>query len=182
MGFVAGGREPWERVGKGIQTVSSPSKAFQALLTNSGPVLPRKYLSNTWGKAPSFPSFLGCCLSERLRHFVLRKTGLKIMAWSEKIFVVLWETGASVGQAGKSWGSLELPCPGGCTSSWDIANSFHAWAPPKSDKWGRESIVEHSQVLVLFYFYFYFFSHPNPCKCGENRLRFCLKLMGLDSI
>lgn len=101
------------------------------------PVLPRKNLSNTWGKGAPFPSFLGCCLSERLRHFVFRKTGLKITAWSDKIFAVFWGTGASVGQTGKSWESLEPAL------SWRStfrrmhqqlglpANSFRAWAPPK---------------------------------------------------
>lgn len=87
------------------------------------PVLPRKNLSNTWGKGAPFPSFLGCCLSERLRHFVFRKTGLKITAWSDKIFavfgelVLLWDR---QGNPGNPW---SLPFPGGarsegCTSSW----------------------------------------------------------------
>lgn len=75
MGFVAGGRDPWEGK-KGwcgeeeLQSSSTcPLQAFQPLLTNCCPVLPRK--KNTWGKAASFPSFLGRRLSERLGHFFI---------------------------------------------------------------------------------------------------------------
>lgn len=132
-------RQKWGVVAESLEKVwgeqfLGPLQAFKPLLTNSCPAFPRKNPSNTWGKVPSFPSFLGCCLSERLGYFVFRKMGLKRTAWSDKIFVVLRGTGASVGQKGNPgnpWSSLSWRSR--FRGSWRLPqNPFHAWAPPKS--------------------------------------------------